>query len=285
MFIESAYFTAEYLNMWMQSYNDDILYELFDDWADTLRHNPYVLEFFKTIKSEFPETIFHGVDIGHGYLSSGRRFLQYLIDNNKQGTEQYLLTLESIEQGEHYYKTFDLEFRINKMTENFIRTFDLLYNQNIMGIFGVSHIVSGYMELMGLPDVPNMAERLLKYYGNSVHTEDLSWLGIEINPIRDGKITINDADYKVSYFGTDFTAFRNIVAMSFWRLENAYDDFSGKPTTGDVLPFSNFPMDIELNQVFIVDVTLTDGSILRMFYRSDGDFFQDRPTTTGFIID
>ena len=308
MFIEFEFFTAEFLNRWMQSDNDDILYELFNDWSGSAAHTPYQLAFFRTIKSEFPETVFHGVDIGHGFSSTGRRFLQYLRDNNLQGTERYLLTLEAIEQGKYYYRfhefglgpcptstEFDMGFRVTTMTENFIREFDRLGGQNVMGIFGSAHTAFGNMGAIGFPDVPTMAERLRERYGDSVHTEDLLWLlledlprfdlDVDLMPIRADIITINGVNYKASYFGTHLTAFGEIASMSFWRLENAYDDFRGKPVSGEILPFESFPMAIELNQIFIVDVTFTDDYILRMFYRSDGHYWHGRPIVTGFSVD
>ena len=293
MFIESGYFTAEFLNMWMQSDNDDILYELFDDWAGTLSHSPYTLMFYRTIKREFPETIFHGVDIGHQFWSIGERFLQYLRDNNMQGSERYLLTLEAIRQGEYFYRPlfeqdettmmdFDFGVRVTKMTENFIREFDRLGGQNVMGIFGAAHTSFGFMA--GFPDVPTLAERLRERFGDSLHTTDLSLLTFILYPIRVDTISVNGVDYEASYFGTDFTAFADVVSRSFWRLENAYDDFRGKPENGDWLPFDNYPMGIELNQVFIVDAMFTDGSTIRMFFRSDSEYWNGRPITTGFSV-
>jgi len=291
MFIEFGFFTAEFLNMWMQADNDDILYELFDDWAGTLAHSPYVLMFYRTIKREFPETIFHGVDVGHQYWSTGERFLQYLRDNNMQGTERYLLTLEAIEQGEksqeNFRRTQGHGFRVTAMVENFIRAFDRLGDQNVMGIFGASHTRLGFYDysVTRLLDIPTLAERLRERYGDSLHTTDLIWLTLPTDPIRVDTISINNVDYEASYFGTDFTAFRDIVSRSFWRLENAYDDFSGKPTNGYWLPFDNYPMWVEMNQVFIVDVTFTDGTVLRVFYRSDGEYWYGIPITTGFSVD
>ena len=284
MFIEFGFFTAEFLNMWMQADNDDILYELFDDWAGTLGHSPYVLMFYRTIKREFPETIFHGVDVGHQYWSTGERFLQYLRDNNMQGTERYLLTLEAIEQGERFYMDRDLEYRVTKMAANFIRAFDRLGDQNVMGIFGNAHVITGY-GAWGLPHVLTLAQRLRERYGDSVHTTDLIWLTLLIDPIRVDTISINDVDYEASYFGTVFTASENIVSLSFWRLENAYDNFSGNPTNGDWLPFDNYPMRVEMHQVFVVDVTFTDGTVLRLFFRSDGEYWYGIPLTTGFSVD
>ncbi|MCL2410760.1 MAG: hypothetical protein FWC97_03870 [Treponema sp.] len=295
LFIEFAYFTAEFLNIWMKSDNDDILYELFDDWVGTVAHHPHKLVFYKTIKREFPETIFHGIDIGHQYWSTGQRFLQYLRGSNKQGTVRYLLTLEAIEQGEFFYKTrefgqVDWEYRVIKMTENFIREFDQLDGQNVMGIFGARHTRFGFMEALGLYDVPTMAERLRERYGDSLHTTDLFLLRLQLYPIRVDIININNVDYEASYFGTDLTSFStvigDVVSRSFWRLENAYDDFRNKPTNEYWLPFDNYPMVIELNQVFIVDIVFTNDSILRHFYRSiEGAYWQGRPITTGFNVD
>jgi len=293
MFIEAEYFTAEFLNMWMQSDNDDIVYELFDDWAGagTLAHNPYFLEFFKIIKREFPETVFHGVDVGHLYRSTGERFLQYLRDNGMQGTERYLLALESMEQGRHFYRDHpgepDWGFRATAKTGNFIREFDRLGNQDVMGIFGVAHTRFGFMGTMGFPDVPTLAQSLRDRYGDSVHSTDLwSWFRIGIEPAGRDTITINGVDYNALYFGTDSTAFRNIVSRSFWRLENAYDDFVGNPATGDYFfGDEDFPFWMELNQVLVMYVTSTDGSVSRWFYRSDGEEWQGIPVLTGFDVD
>jgi len=301
LFIELPYFSAEFLNVWMQSGNDDMLFKIFGDWTDDWTDNPPdspAIMFFRTIKNEFPETIFHGVDVGHQYWSTGRLFLQYLRDNNLQGTERYLRTLEAIEQGERYYSDFDHEFRVTTMTENFIRAFDGLGGQNVMGVlFGVTHIAFGYMTTMGFPDTPTMAQRLRERYGDALHTTDLSLapseglplfaLEADPMPIRTDIITINDTDYEASYFGTHLTfATQYFVSLSFWRLENAYDDFSGKPATGDMLLAEHFPMVIEVNQVFIVAVTLADGSVARLFYRSDGmRDWNGNPVTTGFIAD
>ena len=287
MFIEFGFFVAEYLNVWMQSDNDDILYELYNDWADIGEFIRYYIEFFRAIKREFPETVFHGIDVGFAHSTTGRRFLQYLQDNNMQGSERYLLTLEAIEQREHFLRYLDFEFRVTKMTENFIREFDRLGDRNVMGIFGAFHTRLGLYSYssLELPAIPTMAQRLRERYGVSLHTTDLSRYAWLIDPIRVDIISINGVDYEASYFGMDFTTFGDFVSRSFWRLENAYDCFSGKPTNGDWLPFDNYPMWIEMNQVFIVDVARTDGSVLRLFYRSDGEYWQGIPITTGFSVD
>jgi len=286
LFIEMAYFTAEFLNMWMQSDNDDILYALFDDWAGTAKHVPYTLAFYRTIKREFPETIFHGTDVGHQYYSTGRRFLRYLEENNLQDTKQYLLTREAIDQGQHHNRTQDHAYRVTKKPENFIRAFDSLADQNIMAIHGASHTAFGYYSHMGLPDIPTLAQQLRERYGDAVHSTDLSlYAMVGIVPIRVDILTINEVEYEASYFGEqDISAWSDtFVKRAFWRIENAYSDFENKPTTGDVLPFNNFPMLVELGQVFVIDYTRPDGSVLRTYYRSSGGYWSGMPTTEEFI--
>jgi len=291
LFIEVPYFSAEFLNIWMQSDGDDILYDLFNDLEGTLAHVPYTLAFYRTIKSEFPETIFHGTDIGHQFGTTGERFMKHLIENNMQGTEQYLLAQKAIEQGRYFYiySNLDIEYRVAKKTENFIREFDKLADQNVMGIFGANHTAFGIMYGRSFP---TLAEQLRERYGDAVHSKDLSWMAPQIELIREYIVepmrvdikTISGIDYEASYFGEqDLTGFRDFVSRRFWRLENAYYDFRDKTTTGDWLPFDNYPMLIEIGQVFVIDYTMTDGSVSRVFFRSDGNYWHGLPATDEFI--
>ena len=52
LFIELPYYSAEFLNLWMKSDNDDILEQLYQDWEGTAIHSQVVLDFYKQIKSE-----------------------------------------------------------------------------------------------------------------------------------------------------------------------------------------------------------------------------------------
>ena len=64
LFREEAYYTAEYLNLWMHSDSDDILNELYQDWEGTAAYCQANLDFLKRVKNECPETVFHGTDEG-----------------------------------------------------------------------------------------------------------------------------------------------------------------------------------------------------------------------------
>jgi hypothetical protein len=175
LFIEMAYYHGEFLNLWMRSVNDDILDDLFFDLKGTESHNQENIEFFKKIKSECPLTVFHGTDVGHQYWSTGERYLEYLIKNNLQDSERYILTLETMEQGNEYYNEkytqyYRNKYRENTMAKNFIREYDKLKNERIMGIFGGAH--TNYNDQAIYGNYPNMAKQLRLHYGNIIYFEN-----------------------------------------------------------------------------------------------------------------
>lgn len=282
LFVELSYYSAEFLNLWMQSDSDNILEELYRDWEGTASYNPYVKEFYKKIKIEYPETIFYGTDVGHQYHTTGQRFLKYLEENNLESTDKYLLAQEAIEQGKYYYKHSDHVYRENKMVENFIREFDKLKGENIMGIYGGAHTDFVAMNYMS-NSVPCMANQLKERYGDAIYSEDLAWLAKEIEPFRVDTITVNEKKYEASYFGKqDLTGFKDYSYREFWRLENAYEYFKDNKKKGNVLPYDNYPMLIETGQVFVIDHTKTDDSVERGYYRSDGYIWDGMPSTEEF---
>ena len=73
----------------------------------------------------------------------------------------------------------------------------------------------------------------------------------------------------------------------FWRLENAYEYFRNHPiaTNNFVLPLSNFPMPIELGQVFVIRFTRLDGTYFYNFFRYSGYVWSGHPSTQRFIVE
>jgi len=196
IFIEVPFFTGNFFNLWMESDNDDILDLIFEDMGGTLGGSPAFYDFYKKIKNEFPETIFHGIDLGHQYNLTGERFLNYLNENGLQNSEQYNLTQEAIEQGRHFYelllleyresviannfirkdykgrhfyRTLSIEYRENIMANNFIREFDNIGNIKIMGIFGSYH-TNYNRNISG--NIPTMARLLKNHYGDIIYFEN-----------------------------------------------------------------------------------------------------------------
>ncbi|MBI9013073.1 MAG: hypothetical protein JEZ08_12645 [Clostridiales bacterium] len=283
LFIELSYFTAEYLNVWMQEEDDEILDSIYNNWKGTQSYSEVVSDFYKTIKEDFPETIFHGTDVGHQYGTTGARFRVYLMNNDLEDTEMYELTINAINQGKKYYKDNDHAYRENMMVENFIREFDKLENESVMGVYGGAHTDFEAMDYYGL--VPSMANQLKDIYQDNIYSESLGYLSLVQEPLSVDIIEVEGKEYEASYFGrSDLTGFKDYAYREFWRLENAYDDFKDY-SFWDVLPYNNYPMPIEVGQVFVVEYTKTDDSSSRIYYRSDGYSWNGLLSTFGMSID
>ena len=59
----------------------------------------------------------------------------------------------------------------------------------------------------------------------------------------------------------------------FWRLENAYNDFKDYPSTGPISAYDNYPMKIDMRQVFMIEFTKADGSVIRRYFLADSTLF------------
>ena len=283
LFVELPYYSAEFLNLWLQSDSDDIWEQLYQDWKGTAMHSQAVIDFYKQIKRECPETVFHGTDVGHQYNTTGERYLTFLRESGPgDGSEQYRLAQENMEQGQYYYQHSDSVYRENKLVENFIREFDSLNGVNAMGIYGTAHIGIDAMDY-ATNTVPCMANQLNKRYGNALHTKDLTLIDAAYSI---DTLQIAGKEYTASYFGkTDLSAvFPDYQYREFWRLENAYGDFQDYPTTGNVLPYNNYPMEIAEGQVYVIEYTKTDGSVIREYHRADGGTWQGSLVTEEFIV-
>ena len=290
LFLETPCYTAELLNVWMYSEDDMILNRIYDDWEGTDNHNPVVKHFFKELKTRFPETVFRGTDIGHQYQTTGKWYLKYLDQQNKKDSEQYQLAIEAIEQGKTYYdRSRDGVYRENMMVANFVREFNNLNNKSIIGIYGSAH--TGIKSLDHSRSVPSMANQLHKIYGDQLISVNLNQTAKEVKPtltepLRIDNMRLNGTDYKALYFGQqDLSGFKDFAYREFWRLEDAYNDFRNAAKTGDVLPYGNYPMEIQTGQVFVIDYMKIDSTLMRKYYRSDGRVWKNHPSTEEFLIE
>lgn len=259
LFVEWPYFTAELLNIWMSGDNDDILKDIIISDYEV----EHTIEFLKKIKSECPDTIFHGTDVGHSYLSVGIKYRHYLEDNNLEDTEKYKLNEEAIKQGKHFHSTRDDNYRESKMVENFLREFNKLDNQSIMGIYGAAHIrFEDFM--IGNKTIVSMGSHLSKIYKERLYTFDLSNEILKTlldEPISEDEMEVAGRLYQASYFGKiENLSSKYMDYAEYWRLENAYEDFKNSEQTDKIASFSEYPMVLEENQIYVLIVTLTDGS-------------------------
>lgn len=283
LFVELPYYTAEYMNLWMASDSDDILDSLYQDWEGTAMHSQEVIDFYKQIKNECPETVFHGTDVGHQYDTTGKRFLEYLESNNQKKSESYQLAQENIKQGQYYYQHSDNVYRENTMVKNFIREIESLNGADVMGIYGSAHTGIEATDY-ATNTVPCMANQLHKKYGDALYTEDLILSTRNSEAYRVDTIVIGEKEYTALYYGkVDLSAvLPDYQCREFWCIEDAYDDFKNNPATGNVLPYNNYPMKIETGQVFVIEYTKTDDSVIKEYHRSDGNTWRGSPVTEEF---
>ena len=107
LFIEVPSYTAQFMNLWMKAEDDAILSRLFEDLEGTLMHDQKIWDFYKSIKEQYPETVFHGFDVGHQYNTTGARYLIGLALTGQMGSADWDEAQRVIEQGKQYYKTGD----------------------------------------------------------------------------------------------------------------------------------------------------------------------------------
>jgi len=285
LFIETPYFSAQLLNMWMQIDGDDtILYKWFENLHGTMSDNPYTMAFYRYIKENLPETVFHGTDVGHQSDTTGQLFLQHLIDNNLQDTESYRLTHENIAQFRHFIEQNRSHAvrTSHYKPRNFIREFDRLGNQDIMAIHGRGHVHIG--NFGSYSDAPTMATILRERYGDALQIFDMLNYALLQEPYHVETMIVGGVEFEASFFGKCDARFSNIIGREFWRLENAYEHLRYNRLMGATFRFDNFPMPVETGQVFVIDFHRDNGTIDRWFYRSsEGVYWNGRPAAQRFM--
>lgn len=269
LFIESAYFEAEWLNLWMKAEDDTILDALYEDWQGTASYFPPVREFYKTIKETCPETVFHGTDVGHQYDTAGQRYLEYLETNGLTDSEQYRRTLENIEQGKRYYQGdagCDELYRENVLAENFRMEYDRLDGADVMGIYGSAHTGLDGMDF-STGTVPCMANQLKADYGEHLHSQSMLSLA---EPLWTEEVEAGGRTYTADYFGkANASNADGYQYWECWRLEDAYENLSRMSAQGIYPAEGLFPIQIEEKQVYVLDHTKPDGTVERYCYRID----------------
>ena len=99
-------------------------------------------------------------------------------------------------------------------------------------------------------------------------------------------ISIGGKNYTASYFGKWGSPPNSPYAnRSFWRLENAYNDFKDNRYAGESLYERNYPMAIEAGQIYIIDYTLRNGGRERKIMRNDGIIQEGQQQTYAIIVE
>ena len=287
LFIEVPYYTAAFMNLWMKAEDDAILSRLFEDWEGTAMHDQGVWDFYKSIKEQCPETVFHGFDVGHQYNTTGARYLIGLALTGQMGSADWDETQRVIDQGKQYYQTGDAAYREDCMAENFVRAFEALpMGASVMVITGSAHS-NLYTADYSTGTVPCMANQLRAQYGAALQARNLSD-GIDYARAGDTQLVrLAGADYTAVYLaGQDLRGrLPGYASRDFWLVEGAYEAVCALPANGDVLPYHNFVNPVALGQVYRVVYTMEDGGTAEYYYRADGATFQGEAAVTGFAAE
>lgn len=191
LFVELPSYEGELLNEYMDAEDEEILMYLYDSLDGTAAHTKHFLNFYRAIKAQAPETIFHGTDLGHQYFSLGENYLKHLESEGLKDSEKYARAQIVAKQGRDWYEEYDCDgdFRESKMVENFAYEYEKLIGEKalegidesqvkIMGIYGGYHIA--------IADSTVMAGMLKDKYGDTISCKYISNVYIEKNPYEMG---------------------------------------------------------------------------------------------------
>ncbi len=285
LFIEASYFTVHYMNEWMKSETDEIFEDIYEEWGGTPAHNEHTYNFYMRIKEECPETVFHGHDIaGTGYIKYGIKYLQELRAQGKEDSDEYKYAEKIYKLSVKWNNTLisDPEngnLRENSMAEEFMREFDALEGESVMGIYGAAHVVLGKKAFYGTVD--NMGTQLQAVYGDNLYAEDLSK-----SPRRTDRWSVNGKEYDMYYYGDlEMESWsEEFKSREFWKVVEPESDFDDWKLTGEVLPYNNYPVnEIEVGDVFMVHYLRKDGGEEWRFYKADGTMENDLESTRRIV--
>ena len=105
--------------------------------------------------------------------------------------------------------------------------------------------------------------------------------------IKTQKITIGDKEYEAEYHGKQDLAalFDQYSYREFWKVKDAYNDFEKAETTGNVLPYDNYPFELEENQIYIVQYTNKDESVVKEVHKYPGIEWKGQQCTEEILIE
>ena len=296
LLMELPFFSAAFLNVWMQADDDSILDAWLADIRGTAMDVSYTRDFLVAIKANYPETVFHGTDVGH-QQGQGVRFLAHLRSEGLEGTEIYEQTLLNMAQGRRHRAEEGTHIsRVTDKFDNIVEVLNSLPNENIMGaFFGIAHMSLGYYDGLIAPGQLTVAQRLVDQFGDQIQIRDITPYRVrpaaimldEVvgTPVR---ITVEGIVFDAKYYGTDGPLEFAIGRFHrlFFRLDDGYEHFSEHERNGDFLPHhENFLMPVGEDEVFLTLLRFMDGTELPLFYRTSQELFRGLPTTVGFAVD
>lgn len=283
LFVEFPFYCSEFLNLWMQEDNDEILDEMWEEIAGTLGATGANKEFYKKIKKACPETIFYGTDVGHKYDTLGEQYLSYLREHGQENSDNNKRAQEIINQGKIYSEKNQEDafaYRENMMVENFIWSLNELKHEDIMGIYGAAHITMNEEDdYSNLISVPNMATQLTDKFSRKIYTEDLSAKADTSNPWKTGALMINGKEYQAILWNEIWLNRKSnsYDSVEVWELKEGTEDFNNIPVGDRTIPDSSFlfPTEIKYGKIYVLDYYTDDEFKERQIFRSDNKSMDD----------
>ena len=263
LFLEMGAATAELLNRWMTTGDESFWDLVYRNWEGTLAQTELTEDFYRQLRADCPETVFHGIDLEHQYKTTGAFCLALLEKEGRQGSEAYRKALRSVEQAQRFYEGWDGDllsrdnaYREDTLAENFRAEYESLGRKRVMGIFGAAHT-----DPCG-PDfytgtTPSMGAQLKARYGGGILCRDLRGENL---PERT-TLTIAGTEFEAIYYG-DYPITRRDILRSgeFWRLTDAYETFSQWEGSGDNLPGNEYPMAVRSGEAYAIHYRCWDGT-------------------------
>ena len=157
----------------------------------------------------------------------------------------YAIAKENYEQGKAYTGFAPSggsvnDYREKWMAENVIREYEKIKGETVMGVYGTAHIWLGKSAYC---NIDTMSQMLSDHYGDTFHTDII----VLPDDIRNDILSVAGKEYEATFFGE--IAIDSETKYAYGRLENAFEDLKDCPLTENVLPYYNYPMKIEEQQI------------------------------------
>ena len=287
LFLEMGAATAELLNRWMTTGDESFWDLVYRNWEGTLSQTELTEDFYRQLRADCPETVFHGIDMEHQYRTTGRFCLALLEKEGRQGSEVYRKVLRSVEQGERFYEGWDGDlfsrdnaYREETLAENFRDEYESIGRRRVMGIFGAAH-TDPYGPDYYTASVPSMGAQLRERYGGGILCRDLRGEDLP----EETTLTVAGTEYEAIYYGEYPIARRDILRSGeYWRLADAYETFSQWERSGDALPGNEYPMSVRPGEAYAIHYTCWNNTDYWWYGVCDGALEDDGPLTTAEVI-
>ena len=207
---------------------------------------------------------------------------EYMVINGKKYLAVYYGQQDISRWGECTYRDF---WRLENAYDDFKNA--RLFGDNLPANNYVMPVEVGQVYVIDYYQKDGRAFREVMRCDGNLFDGQLSTHAVAVDaPIYTETMSIGGRKYNASYFGQWISPpFSPYVNRSFWRLENAYNDFKDNRFAGESLYERNYPMAIKAGQVYVIDYTLRSGGTDRKIMRNDGIIKDGMQQTYAIIVE